>query len=220
MMIGNIPEREKVVKFWFGLNTLIQNEMYKMHLNPEVLSLRKVQHTAEIIELAHLASAEGHPNREEGSKQLKNPNKYEVGSSQSRAPDSSSRSWLSHPRGNGSRQEWGQAHQGAGDCAKRDKPNDGSRPEVLRDNKLSKEEHDRLMSEGKCFICKEAGHMSCQCPKCTNIPSNQRDRPLGVPSYAMHVDTGETEQLECWLTAPRLLKNLQLEVCNWSVRGK
>jgi hypothetical protein len=51
------------------------------------------------------------------------------------------------------------------------------------------------MSEGKCFICKEAGHMSHQCPKRTNVPSNRRDRPPGVPSYAMHVDTGETERL-------------------------
>ncbi|KAG2339815.1 hypothetical protein BDR05DRAFT_950798 [Suillus weaverae] len=46
-------------RFWFGLNMTIQNELYKMHLNPEVSSLWKVQNTTEIIELAHLASSEG-----------------------------------------------------------------------------------------------------------------------------------------------------------------
>jgi hypothetical protein len=29
MMIGDIPDREKVVKFWFGLNPTIQKELYK-----------------------------------------------------------------------------------------------------------------------------------------------------------------------------------------------
>ncbi|KAG0698479.1 hypothetical protein DFH29DRAFT_777874, partial [Suillus ampliporus] len=53
MMIGNVPEREKVVKFWFGLDPHLQNELYKMRLNPEVSMLKKVQCTAEIIELAN-----------------------------------------------------------------------------------------------------------------------------------------------------------------------
>ncbi|KAG1758611.1 hypothetical protein EDD22DRAFT_749466, partial [Suillus occidentalis] len=57
MMIGNVPERDRVVKFWFGLNPSIQNELYKMRLNPEVSSLSKVQKTAEIIELANSASS-------------------------------------------------------------------------------------------------------------------------------------------------------------------
>jgi hypothetical protein len=56
MMIGDVPDREKVVKFWFGLNPIIQKELYKMHLNLEVSALSKVQHTAEIIKLAHSAS--------------------------------------------------------------------------------------------------------------------------------------------------------------------
>ncbi|KAG2337930.1 hypothetical protein BDR05DRAFT_894516, partial [Suillus weaverae] len=69
MMIGNIPERDKVVKFWFGLNPSIQNELYKMQLNPEVSSLTKVQKMAEIIELANLASgSRNHDDRPKGSK--------------------------------------------------------------------------------------------------------------------------------------------------------
>lgn len=54
------------MKFWFGLNPSIQNELYKMRLNPEVSSLTKVQKMAEIIELANLAS--GSRNHDDGPK--------------------------------------------------------------------------------------------------------------------------------------------------------
>jgi hypothetical protein len=32
-------------------------------------------------------------------------------------------------------------------------------------NLLSNEEKQRLMAEGRCFFCKQQGHMSCGCPK-------------------------------------------------------
>ncbi|KAJ1299295.1 hypothetical protein OPQ81_005348 [Rhizoctonia solani] len=53
-----------------------------------------------------------------------------------------------------------------GQQKKKDKPKDGK-------PKLSKEEHDQLWAEGKCFMCKEVGHTLKDCPtKNTAKPSS------------------------------------------------
>ncbi|KAG2152977.1 uncharacterized protein EDB93DRAFT_1102748 [Suillus bovinus] len=125
MTIGDTLEREKVVKFWFGLNNNIQNELYKMHLNPEVSTLHEVQQTAEIIELAESAVTNG-KSHDEGSKSTKRGTK--------------------DPKGRQQNQPGGEnTHQG-------------------------------------------------QCPKRTNVPSGRRDRPPGVPNYAVHIETPQRDE--------------------------
>ncbi|KAG2157806.1 uncharacterized protein EDB93DRAFT_1101114 [Suillus bovinus] len=177
-------DKEKVVKFWFGLNDSIQNELYKMHLNPEVSTLQEVQHMAKIIELAESATTIGR-SRDEGPKPTKKGAK-------------DSKGHLSHQTGED------ETHQGSSKDGQRSKdksssgstrrdrgqkPVQGKRPEHPKEDKMSREEHNKLMSEGRCFVCKETGHMSRQCPKRTNVPSGRRDKPPGVPNYAVHIDT-------------------------------
>ncbi|KAG1790266.1 uncharacterized protein HD556DRAFT_1242511, partial [Suillus plorans] len=180
MMIGNVPEREKVVKFWFGLSASIQNELYKMQLNPEVSSLSEVQRIAEIIELAESAVSNGR-GREEGPKAPKKQGKDPKGHGQPKGEA---------PRGS-DKGNHGQRDKQSSGSSRRDRvhrPAQSKRSERPKDEKMSREEHDRLVSEGRCFICKEAGHMSRQCPKRITVPSTHKDKPPGVPNYAMHIE--------------------------------
>ena len=51
-MIGDIPEQDRVLKFWNSARPSIQKELWKNKLNPELSSWRKVVAQAEIIEIA------------------------------------------------------------------------------------------------------------------------------------------------------------------------
>ncbi|KIJ60873.1 hypothetical protein HYDPIDRAFT_46246, partial [Hydnomerulius pinastri MD-312] len=51
-LIGDVSERDKVMKLWEGLNKYLQAELWKSHLNPETSRLAIVIEEAEIIEIA------------------------------------------------------------------------------------------------------------------------------------------------------------------------
>ena len=51
-MIGDISERDQVLKFWNGARTGIQKELWRNNLNPEISSWNQVTAQAEIIEIA------------------------------------------------------------------------------------------------------------------------------------------------------------------------
>ncbi|KAG1792611.1 uncharacterized protein HD556DRAFT_1239104, partial [Suillus plorans] len=183
LMIGNVPEQDKVVKFWFWLNPSIQTELYKMRLNPEVSSLSKVQKTAEIIELAN--STVGSRPCDDGSKGHKPSGEDKSG----RTSKGTDKTTYPNQSSGSSKDQNGARHHGSKDKGRRDRSNPKDRrKEHFNEPKMSKEEHNKLMSEGRCFVCKETGHMSRQCPKKRTVLSTSRDRPPGVPSYAMHVD--------------------------------
>ena len=52
-LIGDISERDQVIKLWHGFNPYIQTDLWKDKLNPEKSSLKSVLAAAEIIEIAH-----------------------------------------------------------------------------------------------------------------------------------------------------------------------
>ena len=51
-MIGEMDERTKVHKLWFGLCKETQHDLWRDKLNHEISSLRSVIASAEIIEIA------------------------------------------------------------------------------------------------------------------------------------------------------------------------
>ena len=51
-MIGDISDRDKVLKFWNGSRTVIQKGLWRDNLNPEILGWEQVVAQAEIIEIA------------------------------------------------------------------------------------------------------------------------------------------------------------------------
>jgi Zinc knuckle len=76
----------------------------------------------------------------------------------------------------GTRSQWqrrfGQCGQG-GSSSSCD-PNVMDVDAITTQNPLSEEEKKRLMAEGRCFFCKQQGHMSRNCPK---KPSHQNAAP-------------------------------------------
>ena len=50
---------------------------------------------------------------------------------------------------------------------------------------LTDKEMAQLRAEGKCFNCKETGHMSRNCPHKNIVKGGGNNKPPGVPSYSM-----------------------------------
>jgi Zinc knuckle len=67
----------------------------------------------------------------------------------------------------GTRNQWqhhfGQRRQGGGSSSRN--PNTMDIDAISTQNPLSEKEKRRLMAEGRCFFCKQQGHMSRNCPK-------------------------------------------------------
>jgi hypothetical protein len=55
-MIGAVDEREKVIKLWYGLQTSIQQGLWRDRLNPETSTWEEVVDHASILEIAHSIS--------------------------------------------------------------------------------------------------------------------------------------------------------------------
>ena len=67
--IGEMNERTKVTKFWFGLRRRIQQGLWLEKLNPEVSKLKNIVNTAEIIEIAQLVMNEIRPTKSKQNSQ-------------------------------------------------------------------------------------------------------------------------------------------------------
>ncbi|KAF8814449.1 hypothetical protein BYT27DRAFT_7064892, partial [Phlegmacium glaucopus] len=51
-MIGDIPEQDKVIKFWNSARPVIQKGLWRDNLNPEISSWDEVVSQAEVIEIS------------------------------------------------------------------------------------------------------------------------------------------------------------------------
>ncbi|KAG6808267.1 hypothetical protein H0H92_004680 [Tricholoma furcatifolium] len=58
---------------------------------------------------------------------------------------------------------------------------------------LSDKEQNELLAAGKCFCCKETGHVAQQCSKGTFIRSDKSGKPPEVPSFGIDVAMDEAE---------------------------
>ena len=52
----------------------------------------------------------------------------------------------------------------------------------------------QLRAEGKCFLCKEPGHMSRNCPKKNLVTGSRINELPGVPSYSMEMSIIEDDE--------------------------
>jgi Retrotransposon gag protein len=79
----------------------------------------------------------------------------------------------------GTRNQWqrrfGQRGQGGGSSSH--DPNAMDVDAISTRNPLSEEEKKRLMAEGRCFFCKQQGHMSQNCPKKPSHPNTPPSYP-------------------------------------------
>lgn len=61
--------------------------------------------------------------------------------------------------------------------------------------KLSDKERNELLASGKCFRCKEAGHLSRNCPRGNSVQSGRPNRPPGLASNSIGVNFVEVNRL-------------------------
>jgi len=59
---------------------------------------------------------------------------------------------------------------------------------------LSKREEDELCAAGKCFRCKESGHLACNCPTANHAKSSS-GKPPGLGAYSIRLGAAEIEHL-------------------------
>ena len=59
---------------------------------------------------------------------------------------------------------------------------------------LTEEEMAQLRAEGKCFLCKEPGHMSRNCLKKNLVTGSGINKLPGVPSYSMEMSIIEDDE--------------------------
>jgi hypothetical protein len=184
-MIGDIDERQRVERLWFGLKADIQRELWKKELNPEVSSFNQVLAAAEVIEISLSVPVGRERKAKKGTTNL----------------ESSAVTPEKGRKDKGNRKN--DARKGK---SKDTKSQDKAKPKATEGNKpqgstskrfepLPKEEHDRLAAEGKCFRCKQPGHQSRHCPEKNNVKGDSPGKPPGVSSYGIHVDLDEVDRL-------------------------
>ncbi|KAF8834527.1 hypothetical protein BDN67DRAFT_985260 [Paxillus ammoniavirescens] len=196
-LIGDISERDKVMKLWFSLNGYIQLDLWRDKLHLEESSLSAVVNAAEVIEIAHSVSVTNDRKPRDWDRSAKGTagsTSNQSAGGRSRPQKSESNILLRPPNCDRNHSRKIQGPRPGHSSGNRDKAGKGNGKPPGAKPPLSKEEHDQLAAEGRCFNCKETGHMSHNCPCCHTVPANGVVGPPGVSSYHIQLAT-DTEHL-------------------------
>ena len=202
-MIGDVSDRDQVLKFWNSSRPSIQKELWRNKLNPELSSWRKVVSQAEIIEIAENV-VERRDRKSGQTPQISGATSGAGGGSKGKHPqaDSSVRAvtFGSHRRSHDkSRKGHNQGtdrgpsrgntpHSRSGTPAEKGKSKSGSAP-PSQNNKskrtqLSDKEKAEYRAAGRCFACGKEGHMSRNCPDNASVKS-QGQGPPGTSTFSV-----------------------------------
>lgn len=195
-MIGLTDEREMVLKLWSGLRVELQRELWKAEYNPEVSTWDDVKAKAQVMEIALAVggsvgrssqrdAAFLHPHAGKGF----GSRKFQGGGSQPPGPrpDGGSPGAARSASGSGTRPKPKEPFRGG---------NGGSKSATDKRPQLSEKERTELAAAGKCFRCREVGHLSRNCPQGTFVRSpNGNSRPPGFASFSVEMQLEETERL-------------------------
>ncbi|KAF8875585.1 hypothetical protein BD779DRAFT_1476020 [Infundibulicybe gibba] len=205
--IGDVAERDRVIKLWKGLQIVIQQGLWRDGLNPEVSGWKEVAKMAERIEIAEnmAKSSNGNhrehkPNRDRDERRSHRSEHKTSRRSRRKSPRREQGSRNDEPRRDhqqNKNETWAQAsgskntHQRSNfhKSGKRDqgrpwRPAHGTQPVAPP---LGEKEREELLAAGKCFRCKESGHMARNCPK-ANTMSAKGNKPPGLTSFNMDID--------------------------------
>ncbi|EPQ49925.1 hypothetical protein GLOTRDRAFT_134456 [Gloeophyllum trabeum ATCC 11539] len=190
-MVGTYSKRERVVKLWKGLNKPIQAKLWEKELDPDSSSWAEVEKWANRFEvsLATSNTAKERPKDDRSSKH--SPVKPSTPAHAARASDGgrSNNNRLNHahkkwPSPTGRTNSYSNT---AGGGRSQDRP---ARPQ------MSEREKAKLRAAGKCFRCKEPGHLSRNCPEGYAMKPRREDKPPGVENFNVNIDLSNTEKLK------------------------
>ncbi|KAL7284496.1 hypothetical protein ACG7TL_001787 [Trametes sanguinea] len=208
LMVGHLTDEAKVEKLWFGLKGSLQAELWKARLDPLTSSWSDVQSAAEIAEIALAASSAAERNNSRSSTAVA---EHRHG----RQEDSSAgdRSRSRRLRNQGRQQRDPKDGRTSALPPRNSRPRDQGRGSPANKQepfpKLSDREKDELRAAGKCFVCRETGHMSRNCPRNNRIRSDNKGKPPGVSAYGVSLMAGDTEALRAVAESSARIEELE-----------
>ncbi|PSS18923.1 hypothetical protein PHLCEN_2v3139 [Hermanssonia centrifuga] len=210
MMVGFVSPRDRVLRLWNGMLGSIRDEMYRFGLSPEVSSWDEVVAAATRFELAdasrrrrgptgysHSGGNDGSGGGGGGGGRPTPGSQGPPGGgglrSQPRRPPASGAT-RGHPLGSGNlHQSSTRPKAGGAMYSGGRKPDGNARPPRPA---LSDKEKADLRAAGKCFHCRDTGHLARNCPQVNNARSNQPGQPPGMSSFGVAIDFGHIEELQ------------------------
>ena len=209
-MIGDISERDQVLKFWNGVRPVIQKGLWRDNLNPEVSSWDSVVSQAEIIEISENVAERRDRRSGQSSQQGQSSGSQGGGSNRSKSRKEntsvSARSVSYDAKNhthNGSGSRGGSQHGASGTNSRSSTPRgrDGSqssrggyssrgRSQTPRSTvsghsgapRLSDKEKAERIAAGQCFVCGGTDHYSRDCPSKRTVKSSNGKAP-GASSF-------------------------------------
>lgn len=194
-LIGEIHERDRVIRLWNGLRGELQRALWRDKLSPETSSWKDVVAQAETIEISHNVAASYLKSYKKGTndgkphhRHVNDPYKDRRGS-KDRRPNTDRT--FKREESSSKKKDWKPKHR------KHENIPDfkGKRPEQREKDRT------KQISEGRCFICNEAGHFSRNCPKGNSV-KGKGSKPPGMTAFkadlVLHDDAsdGSVEVLE------------------------
>ncbi|KAG6886823.1 hypothetical protein C0992_002131 [Termitomyces sp. T32_za158] len=209
-IVGSTNRKEKVVKLFNGFRPSIQKELYRAGLNPETSEWKRVVRKAEFIEMAESIdldfgngttggagtaqnqSAE-HGQGGDGTNGNRNGHKRDQKQFKDQKRSKS-------PSGTGKKTNTSPQYSAKGGTSRptdaKEAKGKGYRSKLKGDQpRLSKEEEAEYRAQGRCFRCRETGHLARNCPQAHASSSSNPGKPPGLNSYSVNVDLWEAEKL-------------------------
>ncbi|KAJ2922270.1 hypothetical protein H1R20_g14818, partial [Candolleomyces eurysporus] len=185
-LIGEVTEREKVIRLWNGLRGPIQSALWRDRLHPEISTWEQVLDVALYVELSEkpmkkTESSQPRPFDSKRNSHTSRPsrhNRHQNPNSNHNNPSSSSHSNQPASHSNSHRSSEPSKPSRSSNFKKKQ-----SSSKTSSESKMSKKEEEELRAANKCFLCKETGHMKRNCPRANTVKSGSSNRPPGVSNF-------------------------------------
>ncbi|KAG6904008.1 hypothetical protein DXG01_013240, partial [Tephrocybe rancida] len=83
--------------------------------------------------------------------------------------------------------------------------------------KLSSKERDELRAQGKCFRCRETGHVSRHCPNGNTVKGGRNGKAPGYSAHAIDIDFEAAETLRESANLVDTIDSVQVSMMHWDI---
>ncbi|KAF8753032.1 hypothetical protein RHS01_07371 [Rhizoctonia solani] len=221
--LSDVTDSQHVRRAWNGAARYIRVEWAIRGIRPESTTIEELKRVAEDIERAYKEkrAIEHDSGKRENHKRER-----------SRSPNRKRDHKGNNSQRNGSfRDQRPRSHQGSSqkshgrDRAENWKKHKQVSSDHRRDQPLTKEEKEKLKAEGKCFLCKQTGHFTRNCPK------SSKATPSGLKVNSTTVRKAETRVMASSVLLRELdklskfrneleLRSAEVEVCAAQPSGR